>query len=164
MEQRICLRRKGGAPPNLQTKKSGPLLNLPKKENSSTSCSKTRRELPQKLFVVREESSLPLGKSLLSLENGEETSLLARGDSSSKMDVKAWKRTYDQEERMGFLRTSNPDKRRLVLPSFGLQTGNEKPSTSSSERCLHGVITAVPFIVPWSTKPGSVVKLSTCSI
>ena len=69
-----------GLPPTFKQRSLVLSSTFPKKENSPTSCSKTRRELSQKLFVVREESSITLGKSLLSLENSEETSLLARED------------------------------------------------------------------------------------
>ena len=51
------------------------------KANSATSCSKSTRKLPQ-ILVVREEGPLPLGKSPLSLQKNEETSLLDRKDTA----------------------------------------------------------------------------------
>ena len=72
------------APPKLQTKRSDPPSTFNMKANSATSCSKSTRKLPPKILVVREEDPLPLGKSPLSLQKNEETSLLARKDTAPR--------------------------------------------------------------------------------
>ena len=82
-------RRTGGAPPDLQTKKSGPPLDLQKKkrtpppkalkqEESSPRDYSWRRGKRRELVSRREPPTF--GKSPLSVEKSEETSLPARAD------------------------------------------------------------------------------------
>ena len=144
MEESIRSRRKGGALPNLQTKKSGPLLNLQKErellhlmlQNKKRAPSQvvrgkrtellSRRELLDHLarrFSVLRRSPLPLGRAF-SLSQGRE--LLTIPSSSSKHGRELTiKKTGWSSSKLQNLTIE-------VLSSLRPATGNEKPSTSSN--------------------------------
>ena len=111
------LRKKGGAPPKHQTKKSGPVPSpVEQKNKSSTSCSNTTKRCPSNLLFVREKSSclqelfdLFIIRSRSPLRRTESSSLLVKTRQSSSSP----KKTNEREESSS---TSSSARNELLCP------------------------------------------------